>query len=94
MIRNFDKPILYKNQPVGSEDGKIPTQAGLIFDALMGYQGDLTPDDKMKMFRLGNKISTGGDVEIASEEIVLIKRAIEKLPPLSFGQIHDNLEAA
>lgn len=90
--RNFDAPITQMEEDVKDEKGKPVTQKGLIYIQLMGFQGDANPDKKMAMFRLANKISKGGDIEINTDESGLIKEAIHQLPPISYGQISESLD--
>lgn len=92
-LKNFDALIMSKGKPAPADaTGANVTQSDLIFNMLQGFQGTATLKEKKEMYKLGNKIADGGDVDIDTDEIALIKKVIEPLPPISLGQICDSLE--
>jgi hypothetical protein len=53
----------------------------------------MTPEQKLKLYRLTQKIALGGIVDLSSEEISTIKaRAVKVLPVIAFGVLCDILE--
>lgn len=60
--------------------------AGLIPDT------NVSGTDKIRMFELGIAMKNPGPVELISDDITLIKRCINHLPPFMYGQICSALE--
>lgn len=103
MKRNLNQPINDMNGiPITephAEGARTVTVKKIAVDALLANYEDernLSGEDKVKRFRLAQKIHVAEDeIEITAEEISLIKRLVGKgYAPLAVGQVFDLLEGA
>lgn len=96
----FSQQILdQKGKPIAveGEAGSYMTLQTLAEQALLSQfmdERDLPTVDKLKRFKLFNKI-TGGDGNLNAEEVTLLKFCIGKgFAPLAVGRAYDIIEAA
>lgn len=91
---NVDTPILeITGEPVPDLLAK-----GIMIDALMVSMEDdvsLSGEQKIKNFMLAQRLSVGGEVELTSEEVGLIKSRVAKIfNVLGTGRIWELLDPA
>lgn len=97
---NFDfVPVdLMSEQPITMPDGKTPaTLARLCAQALGAAlpedDKEQTAEDKVRAWSLGGKIVRGGVVDLAAEDIALLKKRVGKLyGPFVVGPCLEALE--
>lgn len=95
MIKNFDVNLKDKDQNNWIENEKPVSAKALIIDAILANLPDEQPNalEKMQRYDLYKKLLNGGDVELTTEELSLIKQAVGKIySPLAVGQIYEIIE--
>lgn len=94
MKKNLDTPILKLD---GSTYADAPTLGSIVFAAIqlnLPTDQSLSVQQKMALYRLAQKIVSGGTVEFSAEELVLMKdRAGIALPLIIMGAVHDLLDS-
>lgn len=94
MKRNFDAPILnLEGKPF---DGN-PTLKTICFMAINAQaMGDerMTGDEKLKLFAVVSKVTSGGIVDLKAEDIAVLKERIGKtMFPVIVGRAFELLDA-
>jgi hypothetical protein len=76
------------------KEGEVPLElCSILLFALEGKSPNQTYDDSLKYYQLRKKIFKGGEVDLVSEEITILKqKAHEVLTPAVFFSILDILE--
>jgi hypothetical protein len=96
MKRDFNTLLLsYDGQPTKNERGENITLATIAVNALNAHFEDERAgfDEKLKRCELSRRLFPGGEQEISSEEITLIKTLVGRLyPPIIVGEVHRILE--
>lgn len=103
MKLEFSRPILDakgKEIPVLDENGQktedsmtLQSLAESSLLATFADERDLAVEEKVKRFKLFNKISANPDVEMTAEEVVLLKKCIGKLGgPLLVGRAYEIID--
>jgi hypothetical protein len=95
---DFDTEIRdLANQPIMNGDKHLDL-ATIATNALLTPQAtdqNMPPDEKIKRFRLAQRITNGGAVDIPLEDIVLLKDIIGKFyPPLVVGRAFELFDPA
>lgn len=92
-IKNFDFEITdIKGSPI---EGKPLAKDIVVASLLATYQDEpaLKGEDKYKRWKLADKIQAGNDVELTTEELVLIKTLVGKYAtPMAIGPIYNAIE--
>lgn len=96
---NFDAVILdQRGKPMlASSEGEETVKLGAIAEqALLAAYADengLPAGEKVRRYKLFNKVSVGGEIDITAEEVTLLKQCIGKgYPPLIVGRAYDLIE--
>jgi len=94
---NFSKVMLDLEQKPLKEGDRDLTLGPICSNALLmpfPDETDLEGTEKVKRFRLAEKLYQGGEVDVSPEEIVLIKKLASKAyAPLLVGRIYEVLDA-
>lgn len=101
MKRNLDTLLLdLKGEPVkegvGGETRPVTVGSILIQSLLTLTQEDqsLAADAKVTRYKLGLKVAPGGEVELTSEDLALLKLLVGRLfSPLVVGRVYDWCES-
>lgn len=96
MLKNFDIPFLdYEGKPIKENDKEAQIRT-LIINAIQSSSDNqtVTGEEKFARFKLCEKISKGGDVEISIEDAAMIKKCVGSgvYTPLAVGRVYDLLE--
>lgn len=104
MLRNFDKQITLIDGTLVVDSDRRDAEGNLkpmlqkdcIVNALvMSRDADagLSGDERLRRYRLAEKVQDGGDIDLTVDDIAHIKSAIEKTATtLIYGQIVDALD--
>jgi hypothetical protein len=86
-----DSPLM---QPPGPNGSEVPaTLAWVASEALLRATEEKDGQKKYKLYALALKVGAGGEVELKSEDVALIKTKIgEQFAPLVVGRAFDLLE--
>lgn len=97
MQRNFDAHLtdLYGNVILDENKNKIPMSAPLVNVLLAEFPEErIDGVEKLKRFKLAEKISKGGPIDLDIDELALLKKLVGKwLNPLLNGKIMPLLES-
>jgi len=97
MIKNFDANILDVSGKEILENGNPTPLKRIVVDALYSSAPDdvhINGEEKLKRALLAKKIFKGGDIEITTDDLIMIKKLCgERCSTLAYSQIHDVLES-
>jgi hypothetical protein len=84
-----------KGKPLPNGDGNL-TLGDIACTALINVLGDdqaMSGDDKVKLFRLAQLASEGGEQDVKVEDVALLKKRVAKMyGALVVGRVFDLLE--
>lgn len=93
MNKNLDTPVLRLD---GQEYDDKPTFGSVLFMSIQAALPDdqrIPTSEKMKLYRLAQKVVKGGIVDFSSEELALMKKRVEEaLPTILMGTVVDMLD--
>lgn len=96
--RNADGSFVYDpgtSEPIVLDQGYVFTAKHAAFAALnANIQGEqLSDDEKIKVYLLGVKCASGGEVDLSTDECALLKKRVGKVyGPLVYGRMCDFLD--
>lgn len=77
----------------GKPQTRPATFKKIIVDALMGHEENMAGTEKLKRYGLAKKVNSGGEVELNSEQKVLILKCLARTHnTMVYGQLHEMLE--
>jgi len=93
MKTNMDQILKTLDGDSLKDNGKLLKLKDICINALMSMDENTTPEEKINQYELALKVNKGGEVELSSENRVLLKKLVGKLyGPLVYGQANGMLE--
>ena len=93
MKKDFSRPVLTLGGAPAEDAGKTLTVGAACVNALLGPDDSATGEEKARRYQLALRIHAGGEVEVKSDELALLKTLVGRAYlPLVVGQVYAFLD--